>query len=102
MMYTSEATSSSNCMNYDEQIIWNNSSIRITNCAVFWLDWYDIGIKCFKDMLSTSGDILTFLQFKEKYDFNINVLNYFSLVYAIPQKWKRHVTMLWLTRKNLY
>ena len=44
-------------------------------------------------MLSSSGDILILLQFKEKYDFNINFLNYFALEYAIPQTWKRHATV---------
>ena len=80
---------------YHEQIIWNNSSIRIANCAVFWNYWYDMLWKVWHalrmDILSTSGDFLTCLQFKEKYDFNINVWNYISLVYAIPQKLKKHV-----------
>ena len=60
----------------------------LTVPCFFLKDWYDIpvGKTCFKDMLSTSGHIFICLQFKEKYDFNIYLLNYFALVYATPPK----------------
>ena len=80
--------------NYHQQILWNNSSIRINNRVVFWKNWYDKGIKCFGDILSENGSILSLTQFKEKFDFNVNFLNYFSLVHAIPQKWKRDVKIV--------
>ena len=52
--------------------------------------FWKTGIKCLKDTLSTSGDVLTCLQFKEKYNCNIN----FSLVYAIPLFHKNGKDML--------
>ncbi len=82
------------CLDYHKQIIWNNSDIKIANRMVFWKDWYDKGVKSFKDMLSDNGDILNLSQLKEKFQLNINFMNYFSLVYAIPQKWKCDVKMV--------
>ena len=80
--------------NYHQQILWKNSSIRINNRVFFWKNWYDKGIKCFGDILSENGSILSLTQFKEKFNLNVNFLNYFSLVHAIPQKWKRDVKMV--------
>ena len=60
----------------------------------FWKNWYDKGIKYFGDILSENGSILSLTQFKEKFDLNVNFLNYFSLVHAIPQKWKRDVKIV--------
>ena len=77
--------------NYHHEILWNNSRVRIANRVLFWKNWYDKGLKCFKDMLSFNGDILNLTQFKHKFNMNINFLDYFSLVDAIPQKWKRAV-----------
>ena len=81
--------------NYHQQILWNNSSIGINNRVVFfWKNWYDKGIKYFGDILSENGSILSLTQFKEKFDSNVNFLNYFSLLHAIPQKWKRDVKIV--------
>ena len=57
----------------------------------FLKNWYDKGIKYFGDILSETGSILSLSQFKEKFDLIVDILNYFSLVHAIPQKWKRGV-----------
>ena len=45
----------------------------------------------FGDILSENGSVLNVSQLKEKFNLNVNFLNYFSLVHAIPQKWKRDV-----------
>ena len=75
--------------NYRQQILWNNSSIRIDNHVVFWKDWYNNGVKYFGDILSENGSVLNVSQLKTKFNLEVNYLNYFSLVHAIPRKWKR-------------
>ena len=41
--------------------------------------------------MAENGSVLNVSQLKEKNNLNVNFLNYFSLVHAIPQKWKRDV-----------
>jgi len=80
--------------NFQYQILWNNSAVRIGNNIVFKKEWYDKGVKYFKDLLSENGEIMSFNVFKDRTGLNINFLEYFSLIYAIPQKWKQNTKVV--------
>ena len=42
--------------NFHDQVIWNNSSIRINNNTQYNHNWYNNGIKYYKDLLQDNGD----------------------------------------------
>ena len=76
--------------NFHDQVIWNNSSIRINNNTQYNHNWYNNGIKYFKDLLQDNGNTLTFNQFTANYPrVKCNFMDYFSLVHAIPSIWKK-------------
>ena len=43
------------------------------------------------DLLRENGSIMSFEEFTVKYQIDCNFVDYFSLVYAIPQRWKNDV-----------
>lgn len=63
-----------------------------SHCLLEKLVWK--GLRNFKDLLSENGNFLSFIEFKNKYNLHVNFLDYCSLVYAIPQSWKRSVRMV--------
>ena len=65
-------------------ILWNNKEILIDKKPVFWKPWYDKKIFFIKDLLTDSGDFLSFNQFKEKYNIETNFLQYYQMISAIP------------------
>ncbi len=72
------------------QGLWNNSFIKIGNKTVLYKYWLSKGVKFVKDLLAESKDsFLSFADFKEKYDINCNILYYYGLIRAIPNRWKR-------------
>ena len=71
------------------QIIWNKQFIRDNKSSVFFPGWKKIGIEnlsCVFD--NKSNTLMTFTTFMQKYNVNINFLQYCSLLSAIPQEWK--------------
>jgi hypothetical protein len=80
--------------NFRYQILWNNSAVRIANNTVLKQEWYDKGVKYFKDILSETGNILSCRSFQEKFDLNVRFLDYFSLIYAVPFNWKRNAQLV--------
>ena len=65
-------------------ILWNNKEILIDKKPVFWKPWYDKNVFFIKDLLTDSGDFLSFNQFKEKYNIETNFLQYYQMISAIP------------------
>ena len=65
-------------------ILWNNKEILIDKKPVFWKPWYYKKIFFIKDLLTDSGDFLSFNQFKEKYNIETNFLQYYQMISAIP------------------
>ena len=70
------------------QRIWHNSHIRINNQLLFNKAWYVCGVSNINDLLI--GDVfLKFEQFQRKYEVKCNFLEYYSLLHAIPDEWKK-------------
>jgi len=78
-------------MNYNNQILWNNSAIKINNSTVFRQSWYDKGVKTFNDIVTDEGKIMTYDALETKYQLHSNFIEYFSLTYAIPSNWKKNI-----------
>ena len=64
-------------------ILWNNKEILLGKKPVFWKSWYDKKVFFIKDVLTDSGDFLSFKQFKEKHNIETNFLQYFQFISAI-------------------
>ena len=71
----------------EDIVVWNNMSVKINRKTVFYKKWYDKGVFYLKDLLNKNGRMLTFEDFKNKFDINCHKMQYMSLVDAIPLSW---------------
>ena len=69
-------------------IIWFNSNIRIDNRVIFNKEMFTKGIIYLKDFTHSNGDIYSHEEFKMHYSVNINFLTYYSIIHAIPTRYK--------------
>ena len=70
------------------QILWNNSCIKVNGSLVFKKDWINKGINRINHLLKHNGNFLTYSEFIDKFELHCNFLDYYSLLSAIPLKWK--------------
>ena len=49
-------------LNYGNEIIWNNSNIRVEDITIMFKNWQQSGIKYVKDLFDTDGQSLIHLQ----------------------------------------
>ena len=73
------------------QCIWHNSHIRINNQLLFTKAWHVCGVSNINDLL-IGNVFFKFEQFQRKYDVKCNFLEYYSLLHAIPDEWKKKLT----------
>ena len=66
------------------QNIWNNNIIRNNHRTLFIKSWYDKGIVTLSDLLDENGNIFTFFEFKNKYKFECDFADFYSMKTAIP------------------
>ena len=73
-----------------EQIMWYNSQIRCAN-KVLRHDWLNNSdIQTIRDIANEEGTaFFTFEQFEEKYGNCTNFIQYYTVIAAIPAKWKQ-------------
>ena len=53
--------------------------------------WYDKGIIKLSDLLDKNGNIFTFFQLRNKYKFEYNFVEFYSVKTAIPYNWKNNI-----------
>lgn len=70
------------------QPLWLNSNILVAGKPVYYKRWIDKGIIFISDVCNNEGKILSRETICDKFDININFLEYLSLCSAIPEKWK--------------
>jgi len=72
-----------------ESNLWFNSILNINNKLTFWEDWYDNNIKTISDLIDNeTGKFFTWEQFKYKFNISCTFLKYYSIMSAIPKRWK--------------
>ena len=76
---------------FRHQILWNNSSIVIAQNTVYKKVWHEKGVKFISDILNEDDSFLPLDILKTKYNLQCNFLEYFALIYAIPNVWIRSV-----------
>ena len=73
-----------------EQICWNNKFITSDRKSIYYPLWRLAGICKIKDLVDTQQKcFLSFDSFCNKFNVRCNFLQYFGLVNAIPQSWKK-------------
>lgn len=71
--------------------IWYNTFIRVDGKPVHYQDWSDKNILFVGQILSNTGCLLPKFELEQKYNLNIRVMDYNSLVHSIPREWKNAV-----------
>jgi len=72
-----------------ETNLWYNSSLNIDKKLTFWEDWYDKNIRTINDLIDIeTGKFYTWVQFQNKFHMQCTFLKYYSLLSAIPKRWK--------------
>ena len=73
-----------------EQIVWNNKFIKSDKKYMYLQHWRYAGILKINDLVDTQQNcFLSFDSFRNKFNVRCYFLQYFSLVNAIPQSWKK-------------
>ena len=75
--------------NYGNQILWNNSHIRVADRTVFYPNLYDNGVKYVRDLFDEDGNSLSFESLKAK--FNLAAFpftRYLGILHSIPLHWR--------------
>lgn len=77
--------------NYGNEILWNNSNIRVEDKTVMFNNWQLSGIKYVKDLFNNDRQsFYTFVALKEKFNLpSSDFLKYLSILNSIPSTWKR-------------
>ncbi len=84
-------TKVNNAVDVYNQFIWNNSNVRIGNKPIFYKKWIDKGILTIADVTNCNGHILLKDEFCNKYNINVNFLDYLSFTSAIPKQWRSSI-----------
>jgi hypothetical protein len=77
------------------QNLWLNSFIKIGKKCPIWKKWYNNDIKWIADLIIIDNEnhrrFLTHEEINEMTENNINIMEYNSLISAIPIEWKRQI-----------
>ena len=60
--------------------LWCNKNIKVGGNTVFYTTWSDNGIMCLSDLFSVNGQILSYEEFRLKYNFQTNFLEFYISV----------------------
>ena len=73
------------------EILWNNSNIRVDDKTVFYKRWSELGIKYVKDIYDRKAKVYySFRTIQNKFWLpSSDYLRYLSLINSIPKDWKR-------------
>ena len=75
-----------------DQIIWNNSFIKINNVSVYYESWHQAGVTKLSSLVGENKTrLLTFHEFLQKFKIKCNFLQYFGLTSTILGKRKNYL-----------
>ena len=76
-------------VNVKEEIIWNNSEIKIDGKSVFFRTWYNKYIIKIGDLLNINDKPLTWHQFTEHFNLKSHFTTFFGLMKALTKRLKQ-------------
>ena len=62
-----------------------NKNIKVGGNTVLYKTWSDNGIMCLGDIFSMNGQILSYEEFRLKYNFQTNFLGFYGLINSVRQ-----------------
>jgi len=82
--------------------IWWNSSIKINKQVLYKKTWHNAGISIIEDLVNPiTTNLYTWRELNAKYKIYGNFLDYYGIISAIPQVWKRKINEAFYTRNNI-
>ena len=77
---------------FGNEIIWNNSLVKIENKVIFYKSMYDSGILRVKDLFDDNYLPLDYERFKERFILQFCPFTvFFGMIAAIPRHWKNNL-----------
>ena len=65
--------------------LWCNKNIKVGGNTVFYKTWSDNGIMFLDDILSMNGQMLSYEEFRLKYNFRTNFIQLYELINSVRQ-----------------
>ena len=81
-----------------DEILWNNSDIKINGKIVMWDDCFNKGLIYTSQLFDNRGEVISCLQAHRLYNLDIMRLN--SLISAMPRRVKRAIKQGVITKKD--
>ena len=75
----------------ENELIWFNSNIKVAKRVLFYKDLYEKNVIQIKDLLNSSKQFYSFVEFQNTYNSNLNFVQYFGMIQAIPREYKQHL-----------
>ena len=66
-------------------VLFNTKEILVGGKTIFFSKWFEKGIISIKELLTESGNFLTFQEFSLKYSCQTNFPKYYQVIIAIPK-----------------
>ena len=73
------------------QTIWENRYITISNKPFLWNNWFQKGILHVHDIINENGEFLDHNEIKEKYGINCNFLEALQIRHSLPIAWRQMI-----------
>ena len=73
------------------RIIWNNKDIKIDNNTIFFRTWISRGVSTIENLLDRNLDVITYGEFKTRYQIKANFMTYYGVINAIPNEYKKSI-----------
>ena len=73
------------CMYYP---IWNSSFCTVKGIQCLKSELQNSGLNYVKDLMDNNGRVLGYLDFKNKFNVNVNFVDFYSLMHCIKREWK--------------
>jgi hypothetical protein len=73
------------------QSIFHNHYIKIDGKPIHYSNWISHGISRVRDLMGNAGNFLTWREFNDLHQLDVNFLSFASVLSAIPVAWKRGI-----------
>ena len=80
----------------------HNREIKIDGKTLFSKTWFEKGICLVQDLLNEHEKFLSLQEFQDKFDLEINFLQYFQMIAAIPSELKRNAYKTQISPEDLF
>ena len=74
------------------QTIWSNKTIKRNGRSFIFQTWIRKGIYFINDLLKNDARFMSFAEFRKEYQQEVNFVDYYSVIEAVPLHWKRLCT----------